>query len=71
LDEHSLGLGISKLGIDKKSEKGWVYAQKFFVKDKIRVETDIRVRLALVMGLALLDKNWFFWLEDTDAVAAG
>jgi len=47
-----LGLGISKLTIDKKSEKGFMYAQKFFVKDKLSTEGDPKMKLALVMGLA-------------------
>lgn len=63
LDGNCLQLGISKLTIDKKSEKNYVYAQKFFIKDKLKTESDPKIKLALILSYMFAERNYFFFLE--------
>ena len=61
LEENSMEMGGPKLVLNKKTEKSFSLAQKYFNEDKLKNEENTTVRVNLFLSQVLLGHGLFIW----------
>lgn len=61
LEQKAVDIGLNKIQLIKKTEKTFAHAYKFFAEEKLKIEEDITVRVALFLSLVLLHIGLFIW----------
>lgn len=61
LEAKSQDLGLTKFNVNKKSEKAFMLAQKFFIERKIDTEENNSVKIGLFISMILMKNSVFLW----------